>query len=126
MCEPASIPDYLGLVGDTADGIPGVPRWGAKSSATILARYGHLEAIPRDPALWDVKVRGALALAQNLANEYEAALLYRRLATLRTDVPLEESLPDLRWRTPDLEGLRALCTEIGFDSFAQEVTESLS
>jgi len=110
---PASIPDYLALVGDSADGLPGVPRWGAKSTAAVLARYEHLEAIPGSEADWDVKVRGAAALAQNLALQRTEALLYRRLATLRTDVPLDESLDDMKWRGADRAGLEALCGEIG-------------
>jgi 5'-3' exonuclease len=98
--EPASIPDYLALVGDDADGIPGIPRWGAKSTATVLAHYRHLEAIPADPSDWAVKVRGAKTLAANLEAQREDAALYKTLATLRTDVPPEESLEDLRWKGP--------------------------
>jgi 5'-3' exonuclease len=109
---PESIPDYLALVGDTADGIPGIPRWGAKSTAAVLARYGRLEDIPDDASDWDVKVRGAAALAANLAAAREDALLYRTLATLRTDVPLKESLQNLRYRGPD-DTLAALCEEVG-------------
>jgi len=108
-----SMPDYLALVGDTADGIPGVPRWGAKSAACVLFEYGHLEDIPSDHRQWRVKVRGAETLSANLEGMRERALLYRRLATLRTDVPLTESLEDLRWRgAPDAE-LAALCEELG-------------
>jgi len=92
---PTSIPDYLALVGDAADGIPGIPRWGAKGAATVLARYAHLEAIPDEPSTWEVKVRGAASLAENLRARREDALLYRRLATLRTDVPLVEAVDDL-------------------------------
>ncbi|MDY7096219.1 MAG: 5'-3' exonuclease H3TH domain-containing protein [Acidobacteriota bacterium] len=95
---PASIPDLLALVGDSADGIPGLKGWGAKSAATALARYGHLDQIPEDPTDWDVKIRGAARLAETLAAQRDDALLYRRLATLRTDVPLEETLDDLHWR----------------------------
>jgi 5'-3' exonuclease len=111
--EPASIADYLALVGDSADGIPGIERWGAKSAATVLARYGHLESIPGDAADWDVKARGAGRLAENLRAHWDDALLYRRLATLRTDVPLEESLDDLRWNGPERAELQRLCDEIG-------------
>ena len=96
--EPASIPDYLGLVGDSADGIPGIPRWGAKTSAAVLRRYGHIEQVPADSALWDVRVRGAKGAAESLAGRLEDALFYRELATLRLDVPLTESLDDLEWR----------------------------
>jgi 5'-3' exonuclease len=102
------MPDWLALVGDSADGYPGIPRWGAKSAAAVLGTYRHLEAIPADPAEWTVKVRGATALASSLAAQRDDALLFRRLATLRTDVPLVESLADLRWRGPDEKALTAL------------------
>ncbi len=104
--KPASIPDWLGLVGDSADGFPGIPRWGAKSAATVLARYERIDAIPDDESTWDVKVRGAAALAANLRDGRQDALLFRQLATLREDVPLEESFDDLRWRGPDAAALR--------------------
>ncbi len=110
---PASIPDYLALVGDSADGLPGVPRWGAKSTAAVLSRYPHLEDIPDSERDWSVKVRGAAALAQSLAGHRQGALLYRRLATLRTDVPLEASLEDVQWRGALRPELHALCDEIG-------------
>lgn len=119
--RPGSIPDWLALVGDSADGIPGVPRWGAKSSSTVLASYQHIEEIPDDPASWNVQVRGAKALAENLAGARDAAMLYRRLATLRTDVPLEETLDDLLWQGADADALRELCAEIGFERFADRV-----
>ena len=108
---PASIPDYLALVGDTADGIPGLPRWGAKSAAAVLARYGHLEAIPDDCEVWEVKVRGAAALAASLREGREKALLYRTLATLRTDVPLD--LSTLEWRGAPRAQLEAFCASVG-------------
>ena len=111
--SPASIPDYLALVGDSADGIPGVPRWGAKSAATVLAAYLHLEDIPTSASAWRVKVRGADALSQSLEAMREQALLYRRLATLRRDVPLREELADLRWHGPAEAELSALCEELG-------------
>jgi 5'-3' exonuclease len=110
---PASVPDYLALVGDTADGIPGLPRWGAKSAAAVLACYGHLEQIPDDARGWRAPVRGAAALAESLAGARDAARLYRTLATLRSDVPLTESPADLAWRGPDLTALRALAQELG-------------
>ena len=109
---PASIPDYLALVGDSADGIPGIPRWGAKSAAGVLAEYLHLEHIPTSASAWRVKVRGAEALAQNLAARQDEALLYRKLATLRRDVPLEEELADLRWRGAPMAELTLLCEEL--------------
>jgi 5'-3' exonuclease len=93
---PASVPDWLALVGDTADGIPGLPRWGEKGASVVLARYGKLEAIPDDGAKWDVAVRGKDSLAQTLRERRDDALLYRRLATLRTDVPIEQGLDALR------------------------------
>jgi 5'-3' exonuclease len=111
--RPESIPDYLALVGDTADGIPGVPRWGAKSASSVLAQYVHLEHIPSDARAWSVKVRGADALSKSLEERREASLLYRQLATLRCDVPLAESLSDLAWRGPDEAELTRLCGELG-------------
>jgi len=111
--RPESIPDYLALVGDTADGIPGVPRWGAKSAGAVLAEYVHLEDIPHSASDWRVKVRGAEALSQSLEAMRDAALLYRRLATLRRDVPLTEELNDLRFvGAPEAE-LLPLCEELG-------------
>jgi 5'-3' exonuclease len=118
---PASIPDWLALVGDAADGIPGVPRWGAKSAAAVLARYQRLEAIPDDAAQWQVDVRGAAALAGSLRDHREQALLYRRLATLRTDVPLEEDIDDLRWQGARRGELTRLCREIGDDRLLERV-----
>jgi 5'-3' exonuclease len=95
--QPASIPDYLALVGDAADGFPGLPGWGAKSAARVLFRYRHIEAIPADPRTWDVQVTSAAKLAQTLERERELALLFRTLATLRTDIPLFEDVESLRW-----------------------------
>jgi 5'-3' exonuclease len=92
---PASVPDWLALVGDTADGIPGLPRWGEKGASAVLARYGKLEAIPDDASQWDIAVRGKDSLAQTLRERREDALLYRLLATLRTDVPIAQTLEDL-------------------------------
>lgn len=103
--SPRTIPDYLALVGDAADGFPGVPRWGAKSAATVLARYGRLEEIPSDAAEWSVKVRGAAALAASLTEHRDEAMLFRTLATLRTDIPLFRDVEELRWRgvAPEFE-----------------------
>ena len=112
---PASIPDYLALVGDSADGIPGVPRWGAKSTAAVLAEYGHLEAIPASHEEWAVPVRGARSLAINLAEHSIEAELYRTLATLRTDVPLSEDLDDLRWLGVPRNDYVDLCDTIGME-----------
>jgi 5'-3' exonuclease len=97
---PASIPDYLALVGDAADGYPGLPGWGAKSAAAVLAKYGHLEAIPRDWREWRVNANNAGALADTLARERDRVLLFRDLATLRTDIDVFESIDDLQWRGP--------------------------
>jgi len=118
---PASIPDWLGLVGDSADGIPGVPRWGGKSAAALLTRYGHVEAIPGEEAQWSVAVRGAAALAKSLREHGREATLYRHLATLRTDVPLAEGLDDLRWRGARRPELTRLCHEIGDEGFIERV-----
>jgi 5'-3' exonuclease len=94
---PASIPDYLALVGDAADGYPGLPGWGAKSTAAVLARFGRLEEIPADSRDWHVNAMNAGALAATLVREREKACLFRTLATLRTDIPLFESVEELRW-----------------------------
>ena len=97
---PASIPDYLALVGDTADGFPGLRGWGAKSTALVLGRYLHLEAIPDDAAAWDVEVRGASRLAAELATHRDLAARFRDLATLRTTAAIFETVDDLRWTGP--------------------------
>ena len=106
---PESIPDYLALVGDSADGYPGLPGWGAKSSAAVLAKYLHLEAIPHDCRQWRVNAANASALADTLVREWENALLFRGLATLRTDIPLFEDVDQLRWTgpKPEFEALAA-------------------
>ena len=108
---PASVPDLLALVGDDADGIPGLPRWGARTAAQVLARYPHLEDIPRD-GRWDVAVRGAAGLAATLAERWDDAVLYRRLATLRTDAPIACDLDALAWRGADPALLPAVCAEL--------------
>jgi 5'-3' exonuclease len=97
---PASIPDYLALVGDAADGYPGLRGWGAKSSAAVLSKFGHLESIPTDWRDWHVNVVNASALADTLSREGENALLFRTLATLRTDTQLFDDVEDLRWNGP--------------------------
>jgi 5'-3' exonuclease len=107
--RPASIPDYLALVGDSADGYPGLPGWGARSTATVLARYPRLEDIPDSVSAWDVKVRGAASLARTLAERRDEALLFRELARLRLDAPIPQDDPEeLRWRgvaTPAFEAV---------------------
>jgi 5'-3' exonuclease len=100
--SPASIPDYLALVGDAADGYPGLPGWGAKSSAAVLAKFVHLESIPRDWREWRVKAANASALADTLARERDHAMLFRTLATLRTDIDLFSDVDQLRWNGPTL------------------------
>lgn len=110
---PASVPDHLALVGDTADGIPGLPGFGAKTSARLLARYGHLEAVAAEAAHWDVEVRGAARLAATLRERWDDALLYRDLATLRLDVPLTEDLAALRWEGVPPAPWEAWCTSLG-------------
>ena len=111
---PASIPDYLALVGDSADGIPGIPRWGAKSAASTLSYYGTVDEIPRDATRWAVAVRGRKGLVDSLRAAEEDVQLYRLLTTLRQDVPLAEELADLAWdgvpRGPFLD----LCSRLGF------------
>ena len=125
--SPPSIPDYLALVGDAADGIPGIPRWGARSTAAILTRYGDLDRIPADADDWDVKVRGAANLAKSLAEQRDDAFLYRRLATLRLDVPLPESEPQqLRWRGVRQPDLAELCQSLGLESLLNRLPEPAS
>lgn len=119
--SPASIADYLALVGDSADGYPGLPGWGAKSAATVLATYGNIENIPREASSWTVKVRGADKLAQTLVAHMKDALLFKKLATLRTDVPLTESFADLEWRGAKPE-LKTLCESLGMPDLVKRVT----
>lgn len=109
---PESIPDYLALVGDTADGFPGLSGWGAKSAAKVLAHYGHIEDIPDSVNVWAVKVRGAARLAETLAENRELALLFKDLATLRPDPPLIESVEELRWTGP-LPEFASICERLG-------------
>ncbi len=97
---PASIPDYLALVGDAADGYPGLPGWGAKSTAAVLAKFGHLESIPADWREWRVSAANPSALAQTLLRDRDHALLFRTLATLRTDIALFEDVEQLKWNGP--------------------------
>jgi 5'-3' exonuclease len=97
---PESIPDYLGLVGDSADGFPGLSGWGAKSTSQVLARYGHIEDIPLNGGDWDIKVRGAAKLAATLANDLELALLFRRIATVELDSPVGSSIDEFEWTGP--------------------------
>ncbi len=111
--RPESVPDYLALVGDEADGIPGLAGFGARTASALLARYVHLEDIPLDPARWPAGTRGAATLARALDAGREAAILYRRLATLVRDVPLAESLEDVRWQGIPRARFEAWCDELG-------------
>jgi 5'-3' exonuclease len=115
--SPASIPDYLALVGDTADGYPGLAGWGAKSTAAVLAKFGHLESIPEDWREWHVNASNAGALAHTLSQEREQAMLFRTLATLRTDIPLFDDVEQLRWDGPT-ESFEALAAR--FDAAKTE------
>jgi 5'-3' exonuclease len=98
--KPESIPDYLAVVGDSADGFPGVPGWGAKAASVSLSQYVHLEGIPRDWRDWDPSIRGALRLSASLFGSWSDAMLFRTLATLRLDVPVFDTIDDLRWKGP--------------------------
>ena len=114
--DPQNIPDWLALVGDTADGIPGIAGFGEKGTAAVLGRYGTIEAIPALARDWDLKVRGAKRLAENLAAQRADALLYKKLATLVTDVPLPHTLEQLRWRGPKLHAWAEMCQQLGAPS----------
>ena len=105
---PESIPDYLALVGDSADGFPGLPGWGAKSTAAVLARYLHIEDIPPAAGQWDITVRSGAKLAATLQDDLEHALLFRTLATLAPDAPISDTIDDVAWRGPQ-PGFAALC-----------------
>jgi 5'-3' exonuclease len=109
---PKRVPSLLGLVGDTADGIPGIARWGERGAARVLEHYENVAAIPPTAVQWRVTVRGAATLAAELAKARDAALLYEQLATLRLDVPLRETVDDLRHRGVHMDDLAALCSEI--------------
>ena len=113
--SPSSIPDYLALVGDSADGIPGVARWGAKGTATVLSEYGSIESIPDSYDDWRITVRGGKTLAQNLASNREAAALYKTLATLRTEAPISESLDCVTWAGVPRCDYRELCDDLGLE-----------
>jgi 5'-3' exonuclease len=116
---PPSIPDFLGLVGDSADGFPGLAGWGAKSAAAVLRRWGHLEAIPTDPLTWDAGVRGASKLNAVLREQFELALLFRRIATVEVDAPVSDSVDELRWTgPPDPDLFAAACEKLGSPALA--------
>jgi len=114
--SPESIPDYLALVGDAADGYPGLPGWGAKSSAAVLAKFVHLESIPADWREWGVNAAHASAVAHTLSNERDRALLFRTLATLRTDIALFDDVDELRWHGP----------KAGFDTLGARIDAAVT
>jgi 5'-3' exonuclease len=118
--RPQSIPDWLALVGDAADGYPGVPGWGAKSASAVLSRFEHLESIPDDPQGWGLSLARAARLAESLTQHQEKALLYRQLATLRKDVPLQERLSDLEWQGAR-ERLKEFCYKLGEEQLPKRI-----
>lgn len=118
--SPASIPDWLALVGDSADGIPGVPAWGAKSASALLSQFQHIEDIPDEIEQWGLTAGRARRLAENLESQREEAFLYRQLTTLRDDVPLEESVSDLEWRGARDE-FKQFCQELGASDLPDRV-----
>jgi 5'-3' exonuclease len=118
---PASIPDYLALVGDSSDGFPGLPGWGAKSAAAVLHRFGTIDAIPESPLDWDLPVRNASRLALTLTTHRDEAILYRTLATLRTESNANETLDELEWQGVRREAFIGLCDELGLDTVRERV-----
>ena len=120
--QPTSIPDYLALVGDAADGIPGVARWGAKGASTVLSQFSHVEDIPADPAAWNPAPRGAKGLAENLSAAQDEVALYKALAMLRLDVPITETLDDLEWVGANESAYKTLCQELGFGRISKAPT----
>jgi 5'-3' exonuclease len=118
--KPESIPDYLALVGDSADGYPGIKGWGASSTATVLAKFKHIESIPEDPKKLPLGLGRATTLVENLQQNYKDALLFKELSTLRTDVPLEEKLDDLKWRGA-YPRLKKFCHELGDERIPERV-----
>jgi 5'-3' exonuclease len=120
--KPASIPDYLALVGDSSDGFPGLPGWGSKSAGAVLAKFEHLEAIPPSVLDWQLDIRNASRLAATLAEQREAVLLYRTLAILKRDAAVDTtSLDDLEWRGVPRATFLALCEELGLDTVRERV-----
>jgi 5'-3' exonuclease len=119
--RPKSMPDWLALVGDSADGYPGIKGWGEKSATAVLSRYFHLEDIPKDFRKWKVVIRGAQSLSENLESHRDDAMLFRRLATVREDVPLKEKLEDLKWRGAR-QSLKKLCRTLGVEALPERVS----
>jgi 5'-3' exonuclease len=120
--EPESIPDYLALVGDSSDGFPGLPGWGAKSAAAVLARWKHLEDIPPSALDWEIPLRNASRLAATLVDQRADALLYRRLATLNREAPIgTEQLAEMKWNGVPHDQFIALCDELGFTRIRERI-----
>jgi 5'-3' exonuclease len=120
--DPESIPDFLALVGDSADGYPGIQGWGEKSTSTVLSKYKHIESIPTDPTKLGLGLGRATTLLENLKNNYKDALLFRELSTLRIDVPLKENLSDLKWQGA-YPRLKKLCHELGDERIPERITK---
>ena len=118
--DPASISDYLALVGDTADGFPGLSGWGAKSTSTVLARYGKLEDVPQAAGQWDITVRGGAKLAQTFADNRDLAFLFRRIATIELDAPTPETLDELEWTGPN-DGFAELAESIDAERHLERI-----
>jgi len=118
--SPESIPDYLALVGDSADGYPGIQGWGAKSTSTVLAKFKHIESIPKDPKKLGLGLGRATTLVENLQQNYKDALLFRELSTLREDVPLKENLNDLKWQGA-YPRLKKFCQELRDERIPERV-----
>jgi len=119
---PESIPDFLALVGDSADGYPGIQGWGEKSTSTVLSKYKHIESIPGDPNKLGLGLGRATTLLENLKNNYKDALLFRELSTLRVDVPLKENLSDLKWQGA-YPRLKKLCLELNDERIPERITK---
>jgi 5'-3' exonuclease len=119
--HPESIPDYLALVGDSSDGYPGLPGWGSKSAAAVLAKFHHLDAIPASPLEWGVPLRNAVRLAATLQQQQADAFLYRRLATLNVDAAISGDLDSLAWGGVPRAEFVGLCDELGFDRIRERV-----
>jgi 5'-3' exonuclease len=120
--EPESMPDYLALVGDSADGYPGIKGWGAASTSAVLAKFKHIEKIPKDPKKLPFSLGRATTLAENLQQNYKDALLFRELSTLRTDVPLKETIKDLEWKGAR-PSLKKVCQKLREERIVERVTK---
>lgn len=118
---PESIPDFLALVGDSADGYPGIQGWGEKSTSAVLAKYKHIESIPKDPNRLGLGLGRATTLLENLQKNYKDALLFRELSTLRTDVPIKETLADLKWQGV-YPRFKKVCEELGNQGIPERIT----